>query len=97
MKIPCKTTTGASVRIINLAKGLAATGNNVNVILPKHHASTEFVDKTPVHELSGLCPNSILRVIGKIGSARSLSSEGRYCSDRKACFKHPTYSLHTKR
>jgi hypothetical protein len=59
--------TGASVRIINLAKGLAATGNNVNVVLPKHHASTEFVDKTLVHELSGLCPNSILKVIGKIG------------------------------
>ena len=66
--------TGASVRIINLAKGLAATGNKVNVILPKYHASTEFVDKIPVHELNGFLPKSLLKIIGKIGKIEKPSA-----------------------
>jgi glycosyltransferase involved in cell wall biosynthesis len=59
--------TGASVRIYNLAKGLASTGNKVNVVLPKYRASSEFVDKISVYGLNGFCPSGVLKVIGKVG------------------------------
>ncbi len=65
---------GASVRIINLAKGLAATGNKVNVILPKFHTSTEYVDKISVYGLNGFLPKSLLKIIGKIGKIEKPSA-----------------------
>lgn len=57
--------TGASVRIYNLAKGLAATGNNVKVVIPKYKATCEFVEGVTVHGLNGLCPKAMLEVLKK--------------------------------
>lgn len=58
--------TGASVRIHNLAKGLATAGNEVKVILPKYRATCEFIDGVTVHGLSGLSPRAMLEVLRKL-------------------------------
>lgn len=55
--------TGASVRIFNIAKGLAAVGNNVKVIIPTNQALCELVDGVTVQGLKGLCPIPVLRVL----------------------------------
>ena len=54
--------TGASVRIYNLAKGLAETGNDVEVVLPRDKDAFEFVDGIAVYGLRGLIPRVILEV-----------------------------------
>jgi glycosyltransferase involved in cell wall biosynthesis len=59
--------TGASVRIYNLAKGLAENGNHVQVILPKYHSNSKTIDGIPVYGLNGVCPSNLLRVLGKAG------------------------------
>lgn len=57
---------GYSTRTINVAKGLQANGNEVSVILPKLCSGFRFVEGIPVYEVKGLCPASLLRLIGKI-------------------------------
>lgn len=59
---------GYSVRIVNVAKGLMARGNSVSVIMPKYRASRRFVDKIPVYEMNGFCPQSLLKLIGKVAN-----------------------------
>lgn len=54
--------TGASVRIYNLAKALAETGNDVEVVLPRDKDSWEFVDGVAVRGLRGLIPREMLEV-----------------------------------
>lgn len=58
--------TGASVRIYNLAKGLAKSGNDVEVILPRDKAASEFVDGVIVHAFRGLIPRAMLEVLRKL-------------------------------
>jgi glycosyltransferase involved in cell wall biosynthesis len=58
--------TGGSVRIYNLAKGLASNGNNVKVILPKYQATLEVVEGVAVHGFKGLTPKAMLEVLRKI-------------------------------
>lgn len=65
---------GASVRIINLAKGLVKNGNEVTVILPNYHSSTELVGNISVHKLSGFLPESLFTVMGKIGKIEKPSA-----------------------
>jgi polysaccharide biosynthesis protein PslH len=57
---------GYSTRTINVAKGLKANGNDVSVILPKLYSGFRFVEGIPVYEVKGLCPASLLRLVGKI-------------------------------
>jgi glycosyltransferase involved in cell wall biosynthesis len=57
--------TGYSTRIINLVKGLEASGNNVSVILPKYQAGYKLLDGIPVYELNGLCPKFLLKLVGR--------------------------------
>lgn len=56
--------TGGSVRIYNLAKALAATGNNVHVVLPNFETNSKIVDGIAVHELKGLLPKAVLKAVG---------------------------------
>lgn len=58
--------TAGSVRIYNLARNLAATGNDVNVILPAEQRASEIVDGVKVHFLRGLTPRLILQVLSKV-------------------------------
>lgn len=55
--------TGASVRIYNLAKGLASTGHDVKVIIPKYQTSCKIVEGVAVHGVRGLCPKAALKVL----------------------------------
>lgn len=54
---------GASVRIYNLAIGLAAIGHNVKVIIPKYRASCEILDGVSVYGFRGLWPKAALKVL----------------------------------
>jgi len=66
--------TGASVRIYNLAKGLASYGNDVHVVVPGQEAFYQSVDGIRVHSIRGFCPNMILKVLKKaIGVERATS------------------------
>lgn len=58
--------TGGSVRVYNLAKGLASTGNKVKVILPKYQATLEVVEGVTVYGFKGLTPKALLEVLRKI-------------------------------
>lgn len=58
--------TAGSVRIFNLARGLASAGNVVKVIIPRDKAATEFVDGVTVHSFRGLIPRTMLEVLRKI-------------------------------
>jgi len=66
--------TGPSIRIYNLAKGLASLGNEVHVIIPKDKMTSEYIDGMTVHGIKGLCPIVILKVLCKLlGVSRSTS------------------------
>jgi glycosyltransferase involved in cell wall biosynthesis len=65
---------GGSVRVYNLAKGLALTGNNVKVILPKYQATLEVVEGVTVHGFKGLSPKPMLQVLRKILNVRRPTS-----------------------
>ena len=56
--------TGGSVRIYNLARGLAKAGNNVEVVLPNYQTNHKNVDGIPVHELHGFMPKALLQAVG---------------------------------
>jgi len=58
--------TGYSVRIYNLAKGLAELGNKVHVIIPGFTNNIEKMDQFFVHKFNGLLPKSLLRFIAKL-------------------------------
>jgi len=58
--------TGPSVRIYNLAKGLAESGNDVKVILPKDKATSEIVKGVAVYGFRGLIPRAILEVLKRL-------------------------------
>ncbi|HVP92729.1 MAG TPA: hypothetical protein VMS94_03200, partial [Acidobacteriota bacterium] len=60
--------TGASVRIYNLLKGLAANGNDVKLIIPSYHLTREIVDGVTVHALNGLSPKAVLEVLRTIAN-----------------------------
>lgn len=57
--------TGFSVRIYNLAKNLAALGNDVDLVLPKFTETCERIDGVTVHCLKGFTPKRILKQISK--------------------------------
>lgn len=58
--------TGYSVRIYNLAKGLADSGNDVEVVLPRDKATFGVVERITVHGFRGLMPRAMLDVLGKL-------------------------------
>jgi glycosyltransferase involved in cell wall biosynthesis len=57
---------GYSVRTFNIAKGLAESGNIVNVVLPKDRFTHKFVDGVTVYGFKGLIPRAMLEVLSKI-------------------------------
>lgn len=59
---------GSSVRIYNLAKGLAAAGNHVNVIMPKLQTTHEFVEGVSVNGFKGLSPRAMLDVLRRFAN-----------------------------
>ena len=66
---------GASVRIYNLAKNLAANGNDVQVIVPGRQNSSEFVEGVSVLGFRGFSPRIVLELLTKfvdIGRPTSL-------------------------
>jgi glycosyltransferase involved in cell wall biosynthesis len=65
---------GYSVRTFNLAKGLAESGNIVNVVLPKDRLTHEFADGVTVYGFKGLIPRAMLKVLSKtMGISRPTS------------------------
>jgi glycosyltransferase involved in cell wall biosynthesis len=58
--------TGYSVRIYNLAKGLAELGNKVHVILPGFDNSTEKMNQFFVHKFNGFLPKKLLHFLAKL-------------------------------
>jgi glycosyltransferase involved in cell wall biosynthesis len=58
--------TGYSVRIYNLAKGLAELGNEVHVIIPGLTNNIEKMEQFFVHKFNGLLPKNLLRFIAKL-------------------------------
>lgn len=57
--------TGASVRIYNLAKCLAESGNDVKVVLPRDKAALEVIEGVTVLGRRGLMPKAMLEVLKK--------------------------------
>ena len=57
--------TGASVRIYNIAIGLAKLGHDVTVVLPKLHPTFELINGVRVRGFSGLFPKPVLNVLKK--------------------------------
>ncbi|HUW47955.1 MAG TPA: glycosyltransferase family 4 protein [Patescibacteria group bacterium] len=57
--------TGASVRIYNLAKCLAESGNDVKVVLPRDKATREVIEGVTVLGRRGLIPRAMLQVLKK--------------------------------
>jgi glycosyltransferase involved in cell wall biosynthesis len=57
---------GASVRIYNLAKSLAVSGNSVTVVLPRDKATTESVQGVTVHSFRGVMPRAMLEVLRRL-------------------------------
>lgn len=65
---------GPSMRIYNLAKGLASLDNEVHILIPNSRMKTKYVDGMVVHGVKGLCPIVILRIFSKLlGVSRSTS------------------------
>ena len=66
--------TGPSVRIYNLAKGLAALGDEVRVIMPKEKNIRDCVEGVEVYGFRGLYPSIVLKALKRlVGVARSTS------------------------
>jgi glycosyltransferase involved in cell wall biosynthesis len=66
--------TGFSVRIYNLVKGLAATGNDVKLIIPKYQATREVVEGVTVYGLNGSIPRAILEVLKTLANVKRPTS-----------------------
>lgn len=54
--------TGPTVRIYQLAKGLASFNNEVHVIIPARNAIYKHVDGVTVHCVNGIYPQGILKI-----------------------------------
>jgi glycosyltransferase involved in cell wall biosynthesis len=66
--------TGPSVRIYNLAKGVAALGNEVRVVMPKETNISDCIEGVEVYGFRGLYPKIVLKALKKlVGVARSTS------------------------
>jgi glycosyltransferase involved in cell wall biosynthesis len=57
---------GPSVRIYNLAKGLALLGHEVQIIVPGNNRTYKQVNGVTVHYVTGMSPQVILRVFSKL-------------------------------
>jgi len=66
--------TGASVRIYNLAKGLAALGNTIRVIMPNEKDAYECIENIKVYYFRGLIPNIVLKTIKKLLGVKRFAS-----------------------
>ena len=65
---------GPSIRIYNLAKGLASQGHEIHVIIPKDKVTREYVDGVVVHGLKGFYPKVIRKIFCRlVGVSRSTS------------------------
>ena len=60
-----KKDTGASVRIYNLSKGLAGSGNQVELILPNYVESGNRIDGVAVRSYKGFLPTKFLKLISR--------------------------------
>ena len=66
--------TGFSARIYNLVKGLAATGNDVKLILPKYRSTHEVVEGVNVHGLKGSSPRAMLETLKTLANVERPTS-----------------------
>lgn len=57
---------GYSERIYSLARGLAESGNEVSVVLPKDRLCHQSIGEVMVHGFKGLIPRAMLQVLSKI-------------------------------
>jgi len=57
---------GASVRIYNLAKGLAKLGNKVHIIVPGDIGKIEWANGVTIYGIRGFCPEQILRFLSRV-------------------------------
>jgi glycosyltransferase involved in cell wall biosynthesis len=58
--------TGYSVRICNLARGLARQGNEVQVVLPSYKPCSEEVEGLKIIRIRGILPRKFLELLGRI-------------------------------
>lgn len=58
--------TGPTVRIYNLAKGLASLGHQVHIIIPHLRKTCKFAENMTIHYVDGLFPYPILRLLSKL-------------------------------
>lgn len=65
---------GSSVRIYQLAKGLASLGHEVHIIIPNDKMTNEHVDGMIVHGVKGFCPKVILKILSKLLGVLRFSS-----------------------
>jgi glycosyltransferase involved in cell wall biosynthesis len=66
--------TGYSVRIYNLAAGLAELGDEVHIIIPKFNVRTEKFDALNVHKIRGFLPKKVLSTLSRLfGVTKSTS------------------------
>ena len=69
-----KRDTGPSMRIYGLAKGLTCLGHEIHVIIPSRSDANSHIDGIAVHEVRGLYPSPILRILsGCLGVTKSSS------------------------
>jgi len=65
---------GPTVRIYNLAKGLASLGHDVHVVIPGWNSFDKQVDGLTVHSIKGTFPPAVLGVFSKlVGVSRPTS------------------------
>lgn len=66
--------TGPSIRMYQLAKGLALLGNEVHMIMPGDQVSHELIDGLVVHRIKGFLPKIMLEIFSRLlGISRSTS------------------------
>ena len=66
--------TGPSIRIYNLAKGLASLGHEVHVIIPNDKMACEYVDGVVVHGIRGFFPKVSLEIFCRLIGVSRLTS-----------------------
>ncbi|MGQ9539443.1 MAG: glycosyltransferase family 4 protein [Candidatus Bathycorpusculaceae bacterium] len=58
--------TGYSVRIYNLARGLAELGNTVHVVIPGYKVTVEKMDRFFVYKIRGFLPKRVLYFLARV-------------------------------
>lgn len=69
-----KRDTGGSVRTYNLAKNLAAQGNDISIIIPSRKKTLESVNGLRIKRISGRLPFGILKILSKLLGVSNVTS-----------------------